>query len=122
MIGVDFVFIIKVILQLLLVAAFAYFGVLKITGADQMKQSFKKFGYSDRFMKITGILEVSAAVCLLLGLLLPWFTNLGGLMIIGITFGAIYTHIVKENSLKEALPAFVMAIVTNVVMLIHVFR
>lgn len=115
-------FIIKIILQLLLIAAFAYFGVLKITGADQMKQSFKKFGYSERFMQITGILEIVAAVCLLLGLFLGWFTNLGGLLIIGLTLGAIYTHIVKENSIKEAIPAFVMALVTNLVMLMHVFR
>lgn len=122
MIGVDIVLIIKIILQLLVAGAFAYFGYLKLTGAEQMKQAFAKFGYSDRFLQITGILEIVAAACLLLGIFLGWFTNLGGLLIIGITFGAMYSHIVKEQSIKEALPAFVMALVTSIIMLMHVFR
>ena len=103
-------------------AAFGYFGYLKISGAEQMKDSFKKFGYSDKFMQLTGILEIVAAACLLLGIMVAWFTNLGGLLIIAITFGAMYSHIVREKSMKEAVPAFVMAIVTTIIMLMHVFR
>lgn len=116
-------FIIKVILQLLLVAAFAYFGYLKLTGAKQMKDAFEKFGYSDRFMQITGIVEIVGAACLLLGLIpaMSGLTSLGGILLIGLTFGAMYSHIVREKSVSEALPAFIMAIVTNIVMLIHIF-
>ncbi len=114
---------IKVILQLLLVAAFAYFGYLKLTGAQQMKDAFQKFGYSDQFLRITGILEIVGAACLLLGLIpgISGLTNLGGLLLIGLTFGAMYSHIVREQSIPAAIPAFVMAIVTSLVMLIHVF-
>jgi len=113
--------VIKIILQLLLAAAFAYFGYLKLTGADQMKDAFKKFDYTEGFMRTTGIIEIVGAACLLLGLLLPWFTNLGGLLLIGLTLGAMYSHIVREQSMKEAFPAFMMSIVTTVVMLLHVF-
>jgi len=59
--------ILKIVLQLLLAAMFTYFGIMKLIGSAEMVAAFNSFNYADWFMRFVGLLEVGAAVCLVIG-------------------------------------------------------
>jgi uncharacterized membrane protein YphA (DoxX/SURF4 family) len=65
------------ILQILLAAAFLAAGLLKLKGQPEMVLAFDKIGWGSWFLYVTGILEVVAAV----GLLIPRLVFYAALLI-----------------------------------------
>lgn len=89
---------------MLLIAVFLFFGAMKVIGAADMVTAFESFGYADWFMRLTGTIEIIAALCLILAF---WRNQLiygGGLLILGLTVGAVYSHVFRQVSVSEAIP------------------
>lgn len=96
------------LLQIMLVGVFTFFGLMKVIGAEEMVVTFQAFGYSDLFMRLVGVVEVTAALLLILGF---WKRNLilwAGVAIIILTIGATYSHIFLQQLPAEAIPPVIV--------------
>ncbi len=64
-------------------------GASKLTGSEQMVGLFQAIGIGQWFRYVTGLMEVSGALLLLV----PSLSGLGGLLLTGVMFGALATHL-----------------------------
>lgn len=82
-------------LQVLLAAAFLAAGVAKLAGPEMMVKQFEAIGLGQWFRYLTGILEIAAAVLLLI----PRGAGYGALLLIPIMLGAAGAHLLvfKDN-------------------------
>ncbi len=114
--------ILKIVLQLLLVGVFTFFGIMKIIGAPDMVLAFQSFNYADWFMRFVGLLEVGAAACLLLGLILrkqSILTNVGGFIIMILTIGAVCSHFFRQKNIGEGMIPLFVGLVMAAVLYLH---
>lgn len=83
------------VLQALLAAAFLMAGASKLAGVKMVVDEFETIGLGQWFRYLTGILEIAAAVLLVI----PRFSSLGAVLLIPIMIGATFVHIaVFKNS------------------------
>ena len=114
--------ILKTILLVLLAAMFAYFGSMKIIGAAEMVAAFQSFNYADWFMRFVGLLEVGAAVCLLISAFakkLGILTNVGGFIIMILTIGAVCSHFFRQKNIGEGMIPLFVGLVMAAVLWMH---
>ena len=114
--------ILKIVLQVLLVIMFSYFGVLKITGSADMVTAVQSFNYATWLMRLVGLLEVSAAICLLLGVIVSQprnLINIGGLIIVILTTGAVYSHFFRQKNIGEGMIPLVVGLIMVAVLFLH---
>ncbi len=91
------------VFQVLLAAMFFMSGGSKVGGAAQMIGLFETIGIGQWFRYLTGILEVLAAVLLLV----PRAAGLGAALLVPVMAGAVVTHVlVLHNS--PAVPAVLL--------------
>ncbi len=112
----------KIILQLLLVVMFSFFGTLKIVGSVDMITAFQSFNYAPWFMRFVGLLEVGAAICLLLAMIVSQLrnlTNIGGLIIVILTTGAVYSHFFRQKNIGEGIIPLVIGLVMVAVLMLN---
>jgi uncharacterized membrane protein YphA (DoxX/SURF4 family) len=97
------------VLQIAAAAMFLMVGFLKLSGNPQLVGLFEAIGLGQWFRYLTGTLEVTGAVLLLV----PRLSGLGALMLFGVMIGAVITHlfIVGGNPLM----AIILLVVTGVV-------
>jgi len=77
------------ILRILLAAAFLMAGGAKLAGAPAMVQLFAKIGIGQWFRIVTGLLEVSGAILLLV----PRLTFYGASLLVIVLLGAVTAHL-----------------------------
>ena len=93
------------ILQILAASAFLLAGGLKLAGAEPMVSMFDKIGLGQWVRYLTGGLEVTGAILLLI----PTTVVLGGALLVMTMLGAIATHLfVLGGSPVPAIVLFVM--------------
>ncbi len=93
------------ILQILAASAFLLAGGLKLAGAEPMVSMFDKIGLGQWFRYLTGGMEVTGAILLLV----PTTVVLGGALLVMTMLGAIATHLfVLGGSPVPAIVLFVM--------------
>ena len=112
----------KIVLQLLLVGLFAYFGFMKIIGAPDMVAAFQSFNYADWFMRFVGILEVGAAICLLIGTFsrnLGILINVAGFIIMILTIGAVCSHFFRQKNIGEGMIPLVVGLIMVAILVLH---
>ena len=112
----------KIVLQLLLVGLFAYFGFMKIIGAPDMVTAFQSFNYADWFMRFVGILEVGAAICLLIGTFsrnLGILINVAGFIIMILTIGAVCSHFFRQKNIGEGMIPLVVGLIMVAILVLH---
>ena len=83
-------------LEIVLGLFFLVAGFMKVIAHPHMVREFKRFQFPLWLMKLAGSIEVVAAPGLLLGVWLPWWTLLGGVLLCGVMVGATYTNFVKR--------------------------
>lgn len=110
------------ILSILLSAFFLFASSIKITGWQNYIHTtqmsfFKKYGLTRLHMILIGVVELSAAISLLVSNILnmPTLMIYGALSITIVSSGAIYFHC-KYDTLKDAIPA-----ITTLLMSIMIF-
>src|SRR5271155_3640848 len=77
------------VLQVLAAAAFLGAGGAKLAGAPQMVEVFEKVGVGQWFRYVTGLLEVSGAI----GVLVPGYAFYGAALLAMVMVGAIVSHL-----------------------------
>src|SRR5437016_7903023 len=97
------------ILQIGAAGMFLMVGFLKLSGNAQLVGLFEAIGLGQWFRYLTGSLEVLGAVLLLV----PPLSGLGALLLVGVTLGAVPTHLFVVGG--SPLPAIILLIVTGVV-------
>jgi len=97
------------ILQIGAAGMFLMVGFLKLSGNAQLVGLFEAIGLGQWFRYLTGSLEVLGAVLLLV----PPLSGLGALLLVGVTLGAVPTHLFIVGG--SPLPAIILLIVTGVV-------
>lgn len=75
--------------QVLLAAAFLFFGGSKLASVEQMVAVFEQIGIGQWFRYVTGLLEVAGAILLLI----PTLAGLGGVLLACVMAGAVLTHL-----------------------------
>jgi len=90
------------VLQILTAAAFLLAGLAKLSGQPAMVQQFDEIGLGQWFRYLTGAIEVTSAVLLLIPRLVP----VGAALLVGTMSGAVLTHLLKLGG--SLLPALVL--------------
>src|SRR5262245_7198415 len=91
--------------------AILYFlaGFAKLSGDEQMIQTFAAIGIGHWLRYMTGLIDVGAAILLLI----PVLSGIGALLVVPIMIGAIVTHIVITGG-SPALPIGLLIIASIV--------
>lgn len=108
----------SIVLQVILGLGFLMFGLMKF-GAKQMVQEFQRYGYSQGFRVFSGFIEVIGAVGMILGIWLPQFAALAGILLAATMFGALITHIRIKDPVKNLGAPFILLILSIVVAIMN---
>ncbi len=100
------------ILTVLLAVAFLGAGGSKLAGRPPMPENFTRWGFPLWFMYLTGVIEVAAALLLLV----PRTATLGGALVVGTMVGAALTHL-KEGEGPQAVAPLILLVLGAVVAL-----
>lgn len=111
---------ILLITQGLLGLVFLFTGGAKLAGSQQMKDDFDRFGYSSGFRLFTGFLEVTGAAFLLAGYAWPGIAAGGGILLVAVMGGALWTHLARVGDpFSKALPPLVLGALALWVTIAH---
>jgi uncharacterized membrane protein YphA (DoxX/SURF4 family) len=105
---------VQTVLTVLLTLAFLLSGIMKLTGAEQIRQGFENWGYPVIFMYFIGLCEVAGAI----GMWLRRFSYAAKVCIILLMAGAVLTHLAFDT-FKEAMAPIVLIILTAVALVLH---
>ncbi len=105
---------VQTVLTVLLTLAFLLSGIMKLTGAEQIRQGFENWGYPIIFMYFIGLCEVAGAI----GLWLRRFSFAAKVCILLLMAGAVLTHLVFDG-VGEAVAPIILIILTAVALALH---
>ena len=105
---------VQIAVTVLLTLAFLGSGIMKLTGADEIRQGFENWGYPVFFMYIIGLCEVAGAV----GLWLRRFSYAAKVCLIILMAGAVATHLVFD-SFTEAMAPIILILLIAVTLALH---
>ena len=105
---------VQIAVTILLTLAFLGSGIMKLTGAEEIRQGFEHWGYPIFFMYVIGLCEVAGAI----GLWLGRFSYAAKVCLIILMAGAIATHLVFD-SLTEAMPPIILILLIAVTLVLH---
>ena len=97
------------ILQIAAAGMFLMAGFAKLSGDPQMVGLFDAIGLGQWFRYLTGSIEVSGAILLLI----PRLSGLGALLLVGVMLGAVPTHLFIVGG--SPLMAIILLIVTGII-------
>ena len=96
-------------LKILLAVAFLMAGAAKLSGAEEMIAMYDQIGFGQWFRYLTGILEVTAAI----GLLIPRTSLYASALLICVMIGAVVTHLFLIGG--SAIPAIVLGSLCSII-------
>ena len=105
---------VQMVVTALLSLAFLGAGIMKLTGAEEMRQGFENWGYPIFFMYIIGLCEVAGAI----GLWLRRFSYAAKVCFIILMAGAVLTHLVFDG-VGDAIGAVILLIFAVVTLILH---
>lgn len=106
------------ILQGLLALMFVMAGVQKIAGSKMHTEAFKKWGYPQWFRVVTGIVELGAAVLLILGFWNVTAALIGAAILVAVGIGGVMTHIRIKDTMKDTVMIGVLGLLALVLFII----
>ena len=111
--------IITYILQGILALLFLMAGFGKVTGSKMHVEAFTHWRLPQWFRVVTGVVELTGAVLLIIGFWVP-FSALAGSLLLGVTgIGGVLTHIRAKDSVKDTAMILVLAILAFVVFFLY---
>ncbi|MBP1990083.1 DoxX family protein [Paenibacillus eucommiae] len=111
--------IVSIVLQVLLGLAFIMGGFGKITGSKMHVEGFKKWGLPQWFRVVTGLVELIAAVGMIVGIWTNSWAAAAALVLAITMFVAILVHVRIKDSLKDTFPAILLFVLSVVVLLLR---
>jgi putative oxidoreductase len=91
-------------------------GIGKIGGSQMHKEAFDKLQLPQWFRVVTGLVEFTGATLLIIGF---WHITSGmaGALLLGVTaIGGILAHVKVKDSLKEAAPITILAVISFILL------
>lgn len=95
---------------LLVALAFLLTGGTKLMGVEMHVENFARWGYPDWFMYLTGLIEVSGAILIVL----PKTRFYGALLLVATMVGAILTHIQADEIAAMPVPIVLLLLAASV--------
>lgn len=95
-------------LQILLALVFLMSGLTKLLGHQMQRDNFKRWGYPSWSMRVTGAVELTGAIVLIVGLWVPAAGVIAALLLATTMVGAIFTHIRIKD--RQWLPSSVLLV------------
>jgi len=92
------------VLSVILALAFLGAGAAKLSAQPMMVTEFAVFGYPQWFMYLTGLIEIVAAILLLV----PRLAGIGAGLLVCVMVGALYSHLAHGQSEAIRLPAILL--------------
>jgi hypothetical protein len=83
--------------------------------AKTMEQEFHVYGLSTTFMKIVGVVKVSMATLLVIGIWYPPATQMGAIIMAALMSAAVVMHCKVKDPVKKSLPAASLLLLSLVV-------
>ena len=83
--------------------------------AKNMGEEFAVYGLSPGIMKAIGVLKVTLAVCLLIGLWVHIVTRPAAIGVAALMLGAVAMHVKVKDPLMRSLPAFTLLVLSILV-------
>ncbi|HLV97609.1 MAG TPA: DoxX family protein [Ktedonobacterales bacterium] len=111
--------IVAIVLQVLLALAFLLTAVRKLAGTKASVQMRDLLHVAPWFWMVTGVIELVAAVGLVVGIWIAPLAVLGALLLVATMAGAVFTQLVNRQPFQRALPAVVLLALGLVVVLAH---
>jgi hypothetical protein len=100
-----------ILITAVLVLAFGALGSAKVAAAPAMRSRARHAGFSVAAYRRIGMLELLAAVGLLVGLALPVIGVLSAIGLLLLLGGAVLVHLRNRDGVREMVPALVLALV-----------
>ncbi len=80
--------------------------------APSLKSEFAAYGLPEWMYYTVGVLKLSAAVALLLGILIPWLVTPGAALMAVLMLGAVVMHLQVSDPISKFVPASVMLLMS----------
>jgi uncharacterized membrane protein YphA (DoxX/SURF4 family) len=90
-------------------------GMTKLLRVEGQVQNFERWGYPDWFLILTGVIELTAAILLIVSVVFGRVATIGALLITGVMCGALYTRIANDDAVSTIIPPLVLLIVAVIV-------
>jgi hypothetical protein len=104
----------------LLIVAFAATGFAKLAAVPAMRDKAREVGFSVAAYRRIGLLEVLAALGLLVGAFVPVIGALAAAGLLLLLGGAIVTHLRNGDGIRGIIPAVVLGLVSGYYLLLVV--
>ncbi len=106
------------ILQGLLALMFIMAGFGKTFGSKMHIEGFKKWGLPQWFRVVTGVIELGAAVLLIVGFWVNGAAILGAAILAAVGIGGVITHIRVKDSFKDTAMILILGILAIILLII----
>jgi putative oxidoreductase len=106
------------ILQGILAALMIMAGTGKVMGSKMHVEGFKAWKLPQWFRVLTGVIELGAAILLIVGYWNNTAGIIGAAILIAVGIGGVITHIRVKDSMKDTAMIFVIGVVAFVLLLI----
>jgi hypothetical protein len=103
------------VLQGLLGTVFLFSGGLKLAGPQQAVAQWRAWRLPQWFRSVTGTVEITGGLGLLVGIGVPWLTPLAGLWLATTMGGAVLTHLRVHDPARKAAPAATLLVLSAAV-------
>jgi hypothetical protein len=107
------------ILAVLLAAEFLFLGTAKILALAPMRRLATEIGFSVAAYRRIGVLEVSGAAGLLIGLAEPLIGGLAGAGLLLLLGGALATHLRRGDGPRKFAPAVISGLIVAAYLAVH---
>lgn len=105
-------------LQGLLALMFIIAGTGKTVGLKMHKDNFIKWDYPQWFRVVTGVIELGAAVLLIVGFWNNSAAVIGAAILVVVGIGGVYTHIRIKDTMKDTVTIAVLGILALILFII----
>ena len=106
------------ILQGLLALTFLMAGTGKTFGSKMHIEAFTKWGFPQWFRVVTGIVELGAAILLIIGFWNITSAIIGAAILVAIGIGGIITHVRIKDPMKETAPIGILGLLALILLII----
>lgn len=111
--------IISIILTVLLILIFGFTGIVKVLGLQKFKDNFTHLHLPQWFRFVTGILEVIAVICLVIGFWQKSFLLMGSLLLVCVGIGGAIAHARMKHGANDILVIAILAVLALCVFVIN---
>ena len=105
-----------ILLQVLVAASLFFVWVVRY---DNIVEEFKSYGLPDWLRDLVGVLKLTSALLLLVGIGRERLAMAGGLLLVILMASAIGTHVRCKTPLQARLPALSLFVLSTVILLLN---